>query len=94
MPGRDGTGPVGGGGMGRGMGRGKGGGMGRGMGAGMQGNMGKQTGSVAGQMAGTAETASRGYCVCPQCGVKVPHQQAQACTSMQCPQCGTAMVRE
>jgi predicted RNA-binding Zn-ribbon protein involved in translation (DUF1610 family) len=45
-------------------------------------------------MAGTAETASMGYCVCLQCGVKVPHQQGQACTSMQCPQCGTAMARE
>ena len=87
MPGKDGTGPMGaGGGGGRGMGQGKGRGMGRGMG--------NSAGSNAGSMGGSLGAGPAGFCVCPQCGTKVPHQRAQACSSVQCPQCGSAMVRE
>ena len=35
-----------------------------------------------------------GYCVCASCGEKVPHQQGVKCTTIKCPQCGHAMVRE
>ncbi|MBP2666343.1 MAG: putative cytosolic protein [Firmicutes bacterium] len=86
MPGKDGTGPMGsggGGGMGRGMGRGKGRGIGPGMG--------NQAGSSG---EGTLSSGSVGFCVCTKCGAKVPHQRAQACSSVQCPQCGSAMIRE
>ncbi len=35
-----------------------------------------------------------GFCVCAKCGEKVPHQQGVKCTTVKCPQCGHAMVRE
>ena len=35
-----------------------------------------------------------GSCVCAKCGKKVPHQQGVKCTSVECPSCGHAMVRE
>lgn len=34
------------------------------------------------------------YCVCPQCGEKVPHQAGFPCTSVKCPKCQTLMIRE
>ena len=35
-----------------------------------------------------------GYCVCPACGEKVPHQRGVPCYGLKCPKCGAAMVRE
>ncbi|MCD6152838.1 MAG: hypothetical protein J7J07_02855 [Syntrophobacterales bacterium] len=35
-----------------------------------------------------------GYCVCPNCGEKVPHQLGTPCYGQKCPKCGTAMTRE
>ena len=35
-----------------------------------------------------------GFCVCPSCGAKVPHQQGFPCYSVNCPKCKTKMVRE
>jgi len=35
-----------------------------------------------------------GFCVCAKCGEKVPHQQGVKCTTLKCPKCGQAMVRE
>lgn len=57
---------------------------GRGMGIG--GGRGRMGGSNAG--AGPA-----GYCVCPKCGARVPHQQGTPCYSRTCPKCGTSMSR-
>ncbi|MDQ7825368.1 MAG: hypothetical protein RDV48_21385 [Candidatus Eremiobacteraeota bacterium] len=34
-----------------------------------------------------------GTCRCPQCGTEVPHQRGVPCLSLQCPKCGTLMVR-
>ena len=67
---------------------GTGGGMGRGQGRG-SGTQGLQQGG--GRMAGPFPN---GFCVCPQCGEKVPHQPGKPCTTVQCPQCGSLMVRE
>jgi len=35
-----------------------------------------------------------GYCVCPNCGQKEPHQLMQPCYQVRCPQCGSPMTRE
>lgn len=85
MPGRDGTGP---------MGSGGGGGMGRGNGRGMGRGMGNQSGNTGSRTGGATNAGPVGFCICPQCGAKAPHQRAPACSSVQCPQCGSAMVRE
>lgn len=74
MPGRDGTGPFGGGtGGGRGMGRGAG------------------KGRLGGNCAGAGPG---GNCFCPVCGATLAHQVGVPCASMNCPKCGTRMVRE
>ncbi len=79
MPRKDGTGPYG---QGSGSGGGMGGGMGRGQGMGR----GRKGGSRPG--AGPA-----GECVCPSCGSTVPHQRGVPCYTVDCPKCGTKMVR-
>lgn len=35
-----------------------------------------------------------GNCLCPNCGHKVAHQPGQRCIDLNCPKCGTRMVRE
>lgn len=35
-----------------------------------------------------------GNCVCPQCGLKEPHEQGVPCVKRTCPNCGIPMVRE
>ncbi len=35
-----------------------------------------------------------GNCICPNCGATVPHQMGIACYSLNCPKCGTKMVRD
>ena len=34
------------------------------------------------------------YCVCPQCGKRVQHSRGTPCSQMECPKCGTRMIRE
>jgi hypothetical protein len=34
-----------------------------------------------------------GYCVCPSCGARVPHQRGNPCNQRSCPKCGTKMTR-
>jgi len=34
-----------------------------------------------------------GYCICPSCGERSPHQQGVPCYNLICPKCGTKMVR-
>ena len=67
---------------------GTGGGMGRGQGRG---------GGMRGMRQGGGKTTGpfpNGFCVCPQCGEKLPHQPGKPCTTVQCHQCGSLMVRE
>ncbi len=35
-----------------------------------------------------------GNCICPNCGEVVPHRRGMPCSQVQCPKCGTFMVRE
>jgi NAD-dependent SIR2 family protein deacetylase len=37
---------------------------------------------------------SGGYCVCVQCGVRVPHRRGVPCLDERCPKCGRALLRE
>jgi len=69
-------------GMGQG-GRGMGGGQGRGQGS-----------RRAGRGGGPLAAGPDGYCVCPQCGRKEPHQCGVPCFERKCPNCDTAMVRQ
>ncbi|MGQ9689487.1 MAG: hypothetical protein ACUVXF_11980 [Desulfobaccales bacterium] len=35
-----------------------------------------------------------GFCVCPACGYREPHQQGVPCFEKKCPHCGAVMTRE
>jgi predicted Fe-Mo cluster-binding NifX family protein len=35
-----------------------------------------------------------GFCVCPQCGHREPHEQGRPCTQMRCPTCKVALMRQ
>jgi predicted amidophosphoribosyltransferase len=37
---------------------------------------------------------SGGFCVCPKCGQKIPHQRGVPCQQERCPHCNVKMVRE
>lgn len=66
------------------------GGMGSGGGRG-QGRGGQRAGRMGGP--GAAGPPS-GFCVCPQCGHKEPHERGLPCNKRKCPKCGTTMIRE
>ena len=46
-----------------------------------------------GRMGGPLSAGQAGFCECPKCKTKVPHQTAKPCSEMQCSQCGATMVR-
>ncbi|MBN1551784.1 ferredoxin [bacterium] len=35
-----------------------------------------------------------GYCLCPKCDYRIPHQQGNPCQKMRCPECNAKLVRE
>lgn len=60
---------------------------GEGVGLQRRGRMGRGGGNRPGFGAG-------GYCVCPNCGLKMLHKAGLPCNWQDCPECGTKMVRE
>ena len=40
------------------------------------------------------QKCQEGFCICPECGEKIPHQNGLACKEEKCPNCGTKMMRE
>lgn len=54
-----------------------------------EGPMMKESGTYGGQGRGAG-----GFCVCPKCGYREPHQAGVRCMDERCPHCGSVMVRE
>ncbi|MBN2331563.1 MAG: hypothetical protein JXO49_04635 [Deltaproteobacteria bacterium] len=47
-----------------------------------------------GMMGGPLAAGPGGQCVCPQCKTRVPHLAGRPCYEINCPECGTRMIRE
>ncbi len=50
-------------------------------------------GSGLGQGGGSNLAGPGGYCICPNCGATAEHEASIPCTQLQCPICGSMMVR-
>ena len=72
----------------RGRGQGRNQGMQTGQGLGRGGGGGRAGSGTGGGMGGG------GFCVCPKCGQRLPHQPGVPCLQERCAKCGVAMVRE
>lgn len=51
-------------------------------------------GGGGGQMSGPVGAGPVGFCICTNCGHKVPHVRGQPCNQLTCPKCGSIMTRE
>jgi predicted Fe-Mo cluster-binding NifX family protein len=59
-----------------------------------RGGMGQGGGRGLGRMGGPLAAGPSGFCICPQCGQKEPHERAVPCLMRKCPKCGATMTRE
>lgn len=67
-----------------------------GMGAGRRsrgGGRGRRCGAGADEVGGPFAGGPADYCVCLNCGEKLPHTPGQPCSQMACPKCGLKMTR-
>ncbi|MFC1566672.1 hypothetical protein ACFL4A_02400 [bacterium] len=64
-------------------------GIGRGLGLGRRGGQGR--GMMQGNKPGSGPV---GYCICPSCKTRVPHQRGCPCYTVECPNCGNKMIKE
>ena len=55
--------------------------------------MGKQGDSRNG-MVGFGHGGPPTNCICPQCGLVIPHEPGTPCFQRKCPQCGSFMTRQ
>jgi len=53
---------------------------------------GRDTGTGAGR--GCGGLGAGGFCLCPKCGRRFPHQRGVPCLEERCHECGAALVRE
>ena len=45
-------------------------------------------------MKGGGGLGAGGFCLCPKCGQRTPHNPARPCLDERCATCGVALVRE
>jgi hypothetical protein len=67
---------------------------GRGQGRGRGQRQGMQSGMGSGRNGEGGGLGRAGFCICPKCGQRFPHQPGSPCLDERCPNCGVAMVRE
>ena len=53
----------------------------------------RRSGQDAGRGPGFGEGPG-GYCICPNCNHREPHQIGTPCFEVKCPECNTTMIRE
>lgn len=70
----------------------RGGGQGRGQGVQAGRGSGRDGGGGCG--GGGGGLGAGGFCICPKCGQRSPHQPGTPCLQEHCPTCAVAMVRE
>ena len=80
--------------QGKGQGRGQRQGQRQGQGAQAGRGSGRGGGRVGGPRGEGGGMGGGGFCLCPKCGQKNPHQPGTPCLDERCPSCGAAMVRE
>ena len=54
----------------------------------------QRRGRFRGETEGAKGGGPGGYCVCPKCGYKIPHERGVPCPTLECPNCKINLTRE